>query len=260
MPRQIGLERETTVFGGSMRIRRFYVAFSSAVLALAVGLAVPAAGAQTRGGIYVTPIPGAQFSGIVRVDRVDVQPNGNTLSLWSERQIARDATGRIYNEYRPFAPATVNKVPPVVSIHLYDPQSRMSEYLYPQRKTYQMMILNRPPATDTLDDFASSTAGSAQPSEFTRQEDLGYRTIAGLQAHGVRITQSLPAEQSGTGQEVKLTNEYWYSEVLRLNLMTKHNDPRTGSVTMTVTQIDRAAPSAALFGVPADYQMDGAAR
>ena len=241
---------------GAHRLR----SIACSVLALAAVLAAPAAGAQGGGGIFVTPIPGAPFSGIVRVEKTDVQPNGATLQVWSERQIARDTTGRIYNESRPFVPAAVNTVPPVIVVHLYDPQSRMSEFLYPQRKTYQMIILNRPPATDSPDNFASSTAASAQLSELTRREDLGDRTIAGLRAHGVRLTQTLPAAQSGTGQDVVVTNEYWYSEALRLNLMTRHDDARTGSMTTTLTQVNPTEPNAALFGVPAGYTMDGPAR
>jgi hypothetical protein len=229
------------------------------VLAI-VAAGAPAVRAQAGGGIFVTPIPNAPFSGTVRVERTDIQPNGNTLPLWSEREIARDNEGRIYNEYRPFVPPTTKTVPDAIVIHLYDPRNRMTEYLYPKQKMYRMMILNRPPATDTPDDFASPTAAAAPQSEFTRQEDLGYRTIVGLQVHGVRMTQTLTAAESGTGQKVTVTNEYWYSEALRLNLATTHNDPRSGSVTMTVTQIDRGEPSAALFGVPAGYAMAGMAK
>jgi hypothetical protein len=208
----------------------------------------------------VTPIPNAPLTGSVRVEKTDIQPNGSTLQLWSERKIARDNEGRIYNENRPFVPTTIKTVPDAIVIHLYDPQNRMTEYLYPKEKTYRAMILNRPPATDTPDDFASPTAAAAPPSEFARQEDLGYRTIAGLPVHGVRKTQTMTAAESGTGKEETVTNEYWYSEALRLNLETKHDDPRSGSVTMTVTQIDRSEPSAALFSVPADYVMAGLAK
>lgn len=229
------------------------------LLALVAAVA-PVVHAQAGVGIFVTPIPNAPFSGTVRVERTDVQPNGNTLQLWSDREIARDNEGRIYNEYRPFVPTTTKTVPDAIVIHLYDPQNRMTEYLYPKQKAYRMMILNRPPATDTPDDFASPTAATAPPSEFARREDLGYRTITGLQAHGVRMTQTLTAAVSGTGQEVTVTNEYWYSEALRLNLETKHNDPRSGSVSMTMTQIDRREPSAALFGVPTGYTMAGVAK
>ena len=220
----------------------------------------PAVPAQTGGGIFVTPIPNAPFSGTVRVERTDIQPNGNIVQLWSERKIARDNEGRIYNEYRPCVPTTTKTVPDAIVIHLYDPRNRMTEYLYPQQKTYRMMILNRPPSTDTPDDFASPTAAAARPSEFTRQADLGYRTLAGLQVRGARVTQTLKSTESGTGEEVTVTNEYWYSEALRLNLATTHNDSRSGNVTTTVVQIDRGEPNAALFGVPADYTMGGLAK
>ena len=230
------------------------------VLSVAAVLGSSVADGQAGGGIFVTPIPNAPFSGTVRVERTDVRPNGTTIQFWSQRLIARDNAGRIYNEYRPLVPMAVSTIPPATSIHLYDPQNRMSEYLYPLRKTYQMSILNRPPSTDTLDDFASPTSAAAQPSDFTRKEDLGNRTIAGVSTHGVRMTQVLPAAQSGTGQDVVVTNEYWYAEALRLNLLTTHGDSRTGSVTITVTDINRAEPNATLFGVPTDYTMTGPVR
>lgn len=234
---------------------RLMVGTGFCVLAMMTAAGVPALHAQAGGGIFVTPIPNAPFSGTVRVEWTVILPDGNTQQLWSLRAIARDNDGRIYNEFRPFVPVASKTVPGAMVIHLYDPQNRMTEYLYPGQKTYRMMMLSRPPRTDTVDDFASPTAASTPTSDFTRQEDLGYKTIAGQQVHGVRVTQTLTAAESGTGQEVTVTNEYWYSEALRLNLATTHNDPRTGSVAMTVTEIRRAEPAAALFGVPADYTM-----
>jgi len=231
-----------------------------ALAVLLVSLAAHPSHAQNGGSIFVTPYPGSPFTATVRVVRTDLVANGTTRVLWSQRQIARDSTSRIYNEFRPFVPETNDQVPPIGSIHLYDPQNRMSEMLYPQRKTYQMSILLRPPSTDVPDDYASTTALSAQPSQYTRQEDLGDHEINGLQAHGVRITQTLPAAMSGTGKEATVVNEYWYAAALRLNLLVKHSDSRSGSLTTTVTGINRTEPSADLFGVPADYLFVGQAR
>lgn len=220
-------------------------------------LPAPLLRAQAARGIFVTPIPNLPFSATVTVERSVMQADGSFLQLTSTRQIARDTQGRIHNEFRPLVPASAGVTPPVTIVHLYDPQNRMNEYLYPARKAYQMMILNRPPATDTTDAFASPSAQNTPPSQYARQDDLGFRAIEGLQAHGVRITQTLPAQVSGTGAEVVVTDEYWYSEDLRINLETRHNDPRTGSVTQTVSQISRAEPSPQLFVVPADYRMAG---
>jgi hypothetical protein len=54
-----------------------------------------------------------------------------------------------------------------------------------------------------------------------------------------------------------ITDEYWYSEDLRINLMIKHNDPRKGGVTMRVTQVNRAEPDTARFEIPEGYSPAG---
>jgi len=63
----------------------------------------------------------------------------------------------------------------------------------------------------------------------------------GVSAHGVRVIQTIPAASSGTGNEIVLTDEYWYADDLHMNVVVKHNDPRTGSVTMTLTQVTRGS-------------------
>jgi len=77
--------------------------------------------------------------------------------------------------------------------------------------------------------------------------------MQGLSAHGVRHTQTIPAGTGGSGKDIVVSDEYWYSEDLRINLVLKHNDPRTGPVTMTVTQISRADPDSSLFQIPDGY-------
>lgn len=223
---------------------------------LATALFAPLAGAQAARGIFVTPIAGAPFSGTVMVQRTIIQPDGRQLQLWSEREIARDSSGRIYSEFRALAPAA-NTAPPLLRVLIYDPQNRMSVNLFPQNKLYRMTILNRPPSVDTPDDFASPSSQAGPPSQFTHTLDLGDKIISGLRAHGVRINEVLPAQESGTGSQLIVTDEYWYSDVLRINLSSSHTDPRTGSVQFTVTGISSNEPSEKLFSVPADYKMAG---
>jgi hypothetical protein len=130
--------------------------------------------------------------------------------------------------------------------------------LNPQERTFWTQTVNRPPATVPpafLD--ASPTGDSLPQNEFTKKEDLGIRDIEGLPAHGVRETQTIPAESSGRDKEIFITDEYWYSDDLRINLMIKHSDPRTGTVTLTVGQITRTEPDAALFEIPYGYRRVG---
>jgi len=204
--------------------------------------------------IFVTPIPGVPFSGIVNVERSLTQPDGSMVNLKTIRNIGRDNRGRIHNESRALVPVLDAKTPQIVSIHLYDPQTRISTMLNPQERTFWTQTVNRPPATVPPAFLDASPIGDSLPqNEFTKKEDLGIRDIEGLSAHGVRETQTIPAESSGRDTEIVITDEYWYSDDLRINLMIKHSDPRRGIVTITVAQITRTEPDPALFEIPHGY-------
>jgi hypothetical protein len=96
--------------------------------------------------------------------------------------------------------------------------------------------------------------GSSPPSPYVKEEDLGTRKMEGVDVHGLRETQTIPAEANG-GKELTIVDEYWYSEDLRLNMLTIHKDPRTGEQTTTVTQVNRGEPDAAIFEIPSDYKV-----
>ena len=209
--------------------------------------------AQTVQSIFVTPIPNQPFTATVSTERSSITASGPATVFRSTSTIAREATGRIYSEFRPLAPASASQVVPVQSILIYDPVTRISSRLFPQQHTYTVTALSRPPATDTREPFASSTEGGYPQSEFVNQQDLGTRMIAGVAVHGVRQTQTIPADASGSGKEVVLTNEYWYSDELRINLSITHTDPRLGSSSTTVTSLTRSSPAPELFGIPQDY-------
>ena len=94
------------------------------------------------------------------------------------------------------------------------------------------------------------------PTNSQNNEHLGIREIEGVPAHGIRQIQTVTDENDG--KEVVITDEYWYSQDLRINLMIKHSDPRNGMTTMTVAQIRRTEPDPAFFEVPEGYTHPGA--
>jgi hypothetical protein len=198
------------------------------------------------------------FTAAITVERSFVQPDGSVRHLKTERQIARDSRGRIYNEMRVLVPESSSKAPQVQRIHLYDPQTRIATDLNVPYRTYWTMTANRPPATVPPTLLDATPAGNAlQQNEFTKKEDLGIQEIGGIPAHGVRETQTVSADASGARKEVVVTDEYWYSDDLRINLLIKHNDPRTGGVTMTVGQVQRTEPDPAIFEIPAGFKPAG---
>jgi hypothetical protein len=223
-------------------------------LFLATAAVVPTASAQDAPDIFVTPIPNMPFSGVVVVEESKVKRNGSVDNVKSMRDIGRDTHGRIHNEAREFVEATSTNKPRLLRIHLYDPQTRTSTYLNLLRGTYRTVTMNHPPSAFPPDRRYASAPGEAPQNEFADQEDLGTHDIEGEPAHGVRESQHIPAESSGTGKEIVITDEYWYSEDLRINLVVKHSDPRTGTITLTVTQVSRTEPDAGFFEVPLSYR------
>ncbi len=85
------------------------------------------------------------------------------------------------------------------------------------------------------------------------KEDLGKQTIEGVEAQGTRVTITIPAGEIGNERPIEIVSERWYSPELQVDVMTRHNDPRTGENTYRLTNINRTEPAKSLFEVPADY-------
>jgi len=86
-------------------------------------------------------------------------------------------------------------------------------------------------------------------------DHLGTQTIEGVSAEGTRTTVTIPAGQIGNEQPIVTVTERWYSPELQVTVMSKRTDPRTGTTTYKLTNINRSEPSPAMFQVPADYKV-----
>src|SRR5262245_42041527 len=86
-----------------------------------------------------------------------------------------------------------------------------------------------------------------------RTESLGTRQIEGLAARGRRTVTTIPVGQIGNDRPIEITDEQWESTELKLLVVSRHHDPRTGDVEYRLTNVSRAEPPSYLFAVPADY-------
>lgn len=237
---------------------RFSLAIFPGLLLFTISLAAVPAPAQAS--IFLTPVPNAPFSAVVDVQRTVIRPDGTAFNLKSIHEIARDGRGRIHNERRSLVPANSTDSPELNHIHLYDPQTRVSTEIDVRKRTFYTRTMNHPPSTVPLTVRYGSPSGTVPQNDFSKEEDLGSQEIEGVQARGVRETQVVPAETSENGKEITVTDEYWYSDELRINLVMKHSDPRVGTTTVRVTQIVRAEPDSALFEIPEGYSRPSAAQ
>jgi hypothetical protein len=238
---------------------RFSLAAFSGFLLLVIPATLLPASAQVS--IFLTPVPNAPFSAGVDVQRTVIRPDGSVFNLKSIRSLARDGIGRIHNESRMLIPTTSTSTPEIDHIHLYDPRTRVSTELDTRKHTFYSQTMNHPPSTvPPTVRFGSPSDTGVPKNDFSKEEDLGSQEIEGVSAHGVRETQTIPAEGNETGKEITITDEYWYSDELRINLVMKHSDPRKGTTTLTVTHITRGEPDPALLEIPEGYTQAGAAQ
>jgi hypothetical protein len=105
----------------------------------------------------------------------------------------------------------------------------------------------------TLMGFAGpgSTDPNLRPAR--QSEKLGGKTIAGVYAEGTKTTITYPIGYFGNDRPIVNVRETWMSPELKIIVYSTDDDPRTGSRTTEITNLDRGEPDPALFQVPEGY-------
>lgn len=98
-----------------------------------------------------------------------------------------------------------------------------------------------------------STVNTSQSDSRKKTESLGKRVVEGVEAEGIRTTNTIPAGEIGNTLPIQVVDETWYSRELQVTVMTRHHDPRSGENVFRLTNINRSEPSRSLFELPAGY-------
>jgi len=94
---------------------------------------------------------------------------------------------------------------------------------------------------------------NAQTDTNVKREALAARSMNGMLASGTRSTRIIPAGTIGNTQALETVRETWIADDLKVPLMSKTSDPRTGTQTLELTNINRSQPDSSLFTIPSDY-------
>jgi len=202
-------------------------------------------------GVWVTPVPNAPFSANVEILSHNQLPDGTDHIVRTENTIARASSGRIRNERRALVPAEFKGVPRLISAHIYDPNTGVNVFTDTATHLARQTVLPTPMRTPV----SQLPPGQQRKDPRVVEEPLGDQTFDGVTLTGTRKTHVIPAALSGTGKDVTITDDYWFSTELSLYLIIRHNDPRTGEQLVAVTHIQRGEPPADLLQVPTDYKV-----
>jgi TonB family protein len=100
---------------------------------------------------------------------------------------------------------------------------------------------------------ASVEAAKRATKYSTNTEQLGKRTVEGVECEGTRTVTTIPIGAIGNERPLEMAGETWYSPELKMIILSKRSDPRFGESTYRVTNISRTEPETTLFQVPSDY-------
>lgn len=220
----------------------------------------PDGGTFTRiQSIAILPLTNASFSATVTTEWTRILADGSTATVKNHRTVARDSTGRIFEERRSFTPDGDTQPTHIDAFEYSDPGRHEFYSCIPDRKTCYLSMYAMPPMSAMpagmggLELCACATPTGQGYS--VKQEALGQQTIENLDAIGSREVTTLPAGQFGNVKAQPIVKEFWYSPRLGLNLVTKRFDPRSGSENFVVNHLSLDEPDPRTFEPPADYQV-----
>ena len=205
--------------------------------------------------LQIPPKPNAPFSATVTTELTKILVDGNKQANGNHRLVARDSSGRVFQERRIFMPDGDKAQTPVMELDYADPSRHELFVCRPSQKVCYEYAYNPPPWKDAAPIQAITPADAAAGGRSVKVEDLGRQTIDGVDTLGSRSIITIAQGTMGNEKEEPIVKEFWYSEQLGINVITKRFDPRFGAQNFTVGNISRGEPDPKLFVMPQDYRV-----
>ncbi|HVO57337.1 MAG TPA: hypothetical protein VMT51_06520 [Dongiaceae bacterium] len=206
-----------------------------------------------HGGKVVT---GAPFSASAVSEAKQTLSDGTVISRKTTTNLYRDAQGRLRKEVTgPAIGPMAASGGPKTFVLIEDPSTKTGYVLDTENKVAHKLPQHGRPGEHTP---KPDEAKGPENDPNLHTDSLGTQVINGLSVQGTRYTRTIPAGQVGNDKPITIVREEWYSPDLQIVVQSKHSDPFMGETTYTVSNIQRAAPNAALFTVPSDYTVSDA--
>ncbi len=206
-------------------------------------------------------VKGAPFSATASSETKQTLQDGSNIVRTTSSTLYRDSQGRSRREvtlsgFGPLqtsgkARTMITIGDPVAGVHyMLDPVQKVAHKMTPKgAKGGAWANGNQQAFEQKMQKHMAKEEASAE----VKKESLGTQSINGVNAEGTRITRTIPVGQIGNDKPIQIVFERWYSPDLQIVVKSTRSDPRFGTTTYTLTNVQRAEPAAALFTVPSDY-------
>lgn len=207
-------------------------------------------------GKTVTGIP---LTAQISVTRENTLSDGNHIYKQTQATLYRDSQGRVRREMTVDLGMPATGAVKHTMVMIKDPVSGKRYMLDPSSKTARELPMG-PMGPKGHRPNPNAPAGSGEDAHAKRmasvqEQQLGTKTIDGVQAEGRRVTRTIAAGEIGNERPIEVVTERWFSTELEIPLLITHTDPMMGNVTTKVTSLTRGEPDASLFQVPSDYKI-----
>jgi hypothetical protein len=208
-------------------------------------------------------VKGAPFTATASSETTQTLQDGTKIDRTTSSTLYRDSQGRFRRDVTlsGFGALQTAGKPRTVTV-IGDPVAGVHYVLDPEKKVARKMTRpdggkNGGPNGDAqaFEQKMQQRMAKEEASGEVTRTSLGTQTLKenGLSAEGTRITRTIPTGQIGNSNPIQIVFERWYSPDLQMVVKSTRTDPRFGTTTYVLTNVQHTEPAAALFTVPADY-------
>jgi hypothetical protein len=212
----------------------------------------PDGGTRQRVESVVIPATrNAPFSAVVTTEWTKIMPDGSKQTVWNHRTVARDGTGRVFEERRYFTPDGNKQETRLTELDYRDPNRHEVAMCQPVEKVCRVYPFSQPTPV-TMQRVGPPASGM----EDVTQKDLGRKMIGDVEVVGSSEVTTIKAGEMGYEKAQPVVKEFWYSPQLGINVITKRFDPRASAIqNLEMGNISLAEPDAKMFEPPLEYRM-----
>lgn len=202
--------------------------------------------------LTILPKTGAPFSATVVTVWTRVLEDGTRTTIKNHRVVARDSTGRIFEERRAFSPQGDTQPTRLRRLEYADPIQHEFYSCDPGARICEVSPYHAPASTPAGTQAAGNLPSAAGT---VKRESLGETLIGNLNVVGSREITTINPGANGYERPEPTIKEFWYSPDLDINLVVKRFEPRGGAQDFTVENLNLSEPDPRMFSPPDGYKI-----